>query len=280
MRYYFSIALVFLVLTQYPLFAQEEDEFITINTPLTVDLDEEEEEQRVAPKKKKRKKKVFYGIKTKKGFTKSGYGDNLQIETFYYLKDPLPIDPYVRDVYWFDFRRRKIQKSRRIDPDYGVILHGPYKRLIGDQVVEEGIFYIGTKHGRWTEYNRKDILVNKEKYYKGWPKESLARYYDKERTRIREIIPVEYGVKEGYYYYFYENGNIAVRGEYKDDRKVGEWIEYWPNRGRRKKIIQYRDDPYNETFRPYTVKEWAANGSLVFDREAWQREIKAGITRN
>ena len=113
-----------------------------------------------------------------------------------------------------------------------------------------------------------------------WPKESLARYYDKERTRIREIIPVEYGVKEGYYYYFYENGNIAVRGEYKDDRKVGEWIEYWPNRGRRKKIIQYREDPYNESFKPYTVKEWAANGSLVFDREAWQREIKAGITRN
>ena len=217
-------------------------------------------------------------MKTKKGFTKKGYGDNIEIETFYYLKEPVSLEPYVRDVYWFDFRRRKIQKSRNIDPDYGVILHGPYKRLVGDKVVEEGIYYAGTKHGRWTEYNRNDILVNKEKYYKGWPKESLARYYDKDRQKLREIIPVEYGVKEGNYYYFYENGNIAVRGEYQDDRKVGQWIEYWPNRGRRKKIIQYREDPFNDNFHPYTLKEWSADGSLVFDRETWQKEVRYDLS--
>ena len=258
------------------IYAQEIDEFVTINTPLTIDLDEEEEE-RVAPKKKKRKKKVFYGLKTKKAFTRRGSGSRVEIETFYYLKDPQPLDPYVRDVYWFDYKRRQIKKSRQVDPNVGFILHGPYKRMVDGELSEEGIYYLGTKHGRWTRFNAQDVLVDKRKFYKGWPKESLARYYDKERTKLREIIPIEYGEKEGYYYYFFENGNVSVRGEYQVDQKVGQWIEYWPRRGRRKKIIQYPDDPYDDTFVPYTVKEWDKNGKLVYDLEVWERSVKYTI---
>lgn len=258
-------------------YAQEIDEFVTINTPLTIDLDAEEEE-RVSPKAKKRKKKVFYGHKTKKAFTKKGNGNRIEIQVFYYLKERLPLDPYVRDVYWFDFKRREIKKSKKIDPDYGVVLHGPYKRMIDNKVIEEGIYYNGMKHGRWTRYNNRDVLVDKRKYYKGWPKESLARFYDKERTELKEIIPVEYGQKEGNYYFFYKNGNIAVRGEYREGQKVGQWIEYWPRRGRRKKIIQYREDPYDDTFKPYTIKEWASNGKLVYDREVWKRQVKYSIS--
>ena len=272
----YRILIAFILLSPGFTFAQEVEEFVTINTPLTIDL-EEEEEERVSPKAKKRKKKVFYGLKTKKAFTKRGSGDRIEIEVFYYLKKPQELDPYVRDIYWYDFKRRQIKKSRQIDPDYGVILHGPYKRMVDGNVVEEGIYYIGTKHGRWTRYNNSDVLMDKEKYYKGWPKESLASYYDKERTKLREIIPIEYGVKEGYYYHFYENGNIAVRGEYQEDQKVGQWIEYWPRRGRRKKIIQYREDPFNEKFTPYTVKEWEKNGSLVFDREEWEKSVKYSV---
>ena len=38
--------------------------------------------------KKKPKKKVYYGIKTKKAFTRKGYGDKTTIELFYVLKKP------------------------------------------------------------------------------------------------------------------------------------------------------------------------------------------------
>ena len=73
-------------------FAQDDyvspkDRFYSIDTPVTVDLDEIEEEENAKPRKKKRKKNVFYGLKTKKGFTKTGYGDNTVLELFYYLKE-------------------------------------------------------------------------------------------------------------------------------------------------------------------------------------------------
>ena len=73
------IILILTLLISSVLYGQEIDEFVTINTPLTIDLDDEEEE-RVSPNTKKRKKKVFYGLKTKKAFTKSGAGNRVEIE--------------------------------------------------------------------------------------------------------------------------------------------------------------------------------------------------------
>ena len=62
------------------------DQTFTIDTP--VNLDFKKEEEPVAKKKKKIKKKVYYGIKTKKGFTRKGTGDRVTYELFYYLKKP------------------------------------------------------------------------------------------------------------------------------------------------------------------------------------------------
>ena len=59
----------------------EERQF-TIDTPITIDLEgDEEEAERAEPKKKKVKKRVYYGLKTKKGFTKVGFGDNTTLES-------------------------------------------------------------------------------------------------------------------------------------------------------------------------------------------------------
>ena len=48
------------------------DELFRIDAPITVEL-EQEEFERVEPKKKKPKRNWFLGIKTKKGFTKTGF---------------------------------------------------------------------------------------------------------------------------------------------------------------------------------------------------------------
>ncbi|MTI21943.1 hypothetical protein E1176_13000 [Fulvivirga sp. RKSG066] len=238
----------------------------TIDTPITIELDdnEEEEDDFVKPKEKKRKKKVFYGLKTKKRYTKEGYGEKTTVELFYVLKEPLPLDPYVRDIYWLDYRRGAIRKGGKFDPKHGAILHGPYEKRRGDQTLEEGIFYKGMKHGRWVSYDKDNLLVDKEKYYKGWPKESLVSYYGTERDKMKEIVPIEYQEKEGNYYYFHENGRVAVKGEFKWDQKVGDWIEYYTT-GRRKKIIRYSKDPFDDEFRPYIWKEWTPKGQLVYE---------------
>lgn len=241
---------------------------VSYDTPLTIDLEAEEEEfekELIEPKKKKVKKNVFYGMKTKRGFTKTGFGSKLVVEQFHYLKEYVDPEPYVRDVYWYDFKKKKIIKSRRIDKQNGVILHGPYVKKLGEQVLEKGIYYKGTKHGRWVKLNRHDILQGKEKFYKGWPKQSKVAYYNREKRQLKEIIPVQFGEKEGYYYAFHKSGRVAARGEYHFDNKIGVWTEYYDTRRRKKREIQYPEDPFDESFEPYIIKEWDESGKVIYD---------------
>ena len=249
------------------IYDQEEEKFTSITPPLTVELEKNEEDETFTAKTKKKKKNVYYGLKTKKGFTTKGRGEREDLILFNYLKEPQQTDRYVRDIYWYDLERNQI-KSRGFDPQKGVLLHGPYVVRRNDVTIEEGIFYIGTKHGRWIRKTAQDILIDKEKYYKGWPKESRVKFYDPStRTRIQEIIPIEYGQKEGNYYYFFEDGSRAVTGEYQYDERVGKWTSYYKNRrGRRKREIQYRKDPDNDKFVPYIVKEWNSAGKVIYDR--------------
>ncbi|PGH39742.1 MAG: hypothetical protein CRN43_07250 [Candidatus Nephrothrix sp. EaCA] len=271
-------ALIILVLLPALVFAQEEEKkepepfgqegdftFDTDRPFKLLELDEKTEEP-VAAKKKKPKKKVFYGIKTKKKFAAKGNGKSRVIELFFVLKKHDPPKGFVRDYYWYDYRRRELRRTppSQFNAKYGVLAHGPYKKMMGDQVLAEGIFYKGTKHGRWTTLSANNILTDKEKYYKGWPKESIITYYDPdERKKLKEVIPIEYGEREGYYYLLHENGKIAVMGEYRWDRKVGSWHEYYEN-GKRKKILEYPENAFEKVLKPAVRSEWDESGKEVY----------------
>jgi antitoxin component YwqK of YwqJK toxin-antitoxin module len=242
---------------------QNAEQRFTIDTPANLDFTKEEEPLNTK-KKKKVKKKVFYGLKTKKGFTRKGYGERVTFELFYYLKKPQAPSSFVRDLYWYDFTRKEIRKTSTFDPKKGVLLHGPYEKRQGNVIVQKGIYYKGTKHGRWLTYNKDSVLTDKEKYFRGWPKESEVAYYDpQERKKMKEIVPIEFGEREGYYYRFYENGQVAVAGEYHWDERVGDWTEYYPN-NKRKKIITYSKEPFDENIRPFTKAEWNEKGKEVY----------------
>ncbi len=246
--------------------ADEGSDLFSVTSPVTLDFGENEDKDELyVPGEKKRKKKVFYGLKTKKRFTRKGIGEKTTFELFYVLKEFELPETFVRDVYWLDYRRQEIRKGGKIDPKFGAILHGPYKKMRNNQVLEEGIFYKGTKHGRWMTYDKNDLLLDKAKYYKGWPKESLVSYYDKSRKKMKEIIPIEYGEKEGYYYYFHNNGRKAVEGEFHWDEPVGDWVEYYAT-GRRKKVVRYSKDPHDDEYRPFTWKEWNRKGKLIYQK--------------
>ena len=253
-------------------FGQPDSTFSLIREkPITIDFEKEEEEaekEEKKAKKKKRKKKVFYGVKTKKGFTRPGFGKNVNIELFYYLKQPpKKLDPYIQDIYWYDTQQKKVKSTADFDPRKGYILHGPYKEMIGEEIVAEGIYYFGTRHGRWTEFSKDGILLDKRKYNKGWPKDAVTSYYDQEQTKLKEVIPIVHEKKEGDYYYFHENGMIAIRGTYKEDRKVGRWIEYYPFLNRQKKEIIYPSDPYDLKTQPYINREWNRRSQLVYQKK-------------
>lgn len=228
-----------------------------------LELDEKTSEP-IVTKKKKPKKKTFYGIKTRKGYTRKGSGNRITIELFYTLKKPELPTIFVRDIYWYDYVRREIRVTSTFDPKRGVLLHGPYKKMQDAKVLEEGIFYKGTKHGRWMKYNRDDILDDKDKFYKGWPKESIVTYYDPvTHNKVKEMIPIEIDEREGFYFLFHDNGTIAVTGEYHWGQKVGDWVENYPN-GKRKKIVAYPREPYDKEIKPFVRKEWDEKGREIY----------------
>jgi hypothetical protein len=241
----------------------DEREF-TVDTPVSLDFEEKEEPEEEPKKKKKVKKRVYYGIKTKKGFTRKGIGNRVTYELFYFLKKPQLPQTFVRDIWYYNYARKEIMKTSSFDASKGVLLHGPYEKRQGELIIQKGIFYKGTKHGRWLTYNRDSVLTDKEKYYKGWPRESEVTYYDPlERKKMKDITPKEFGEKEGYYYRFYESGQLAVAGEFRWDQKVGDWTEYYPN-NKRKKIIAYPKEAFQEEVRPYVKVEWNDKGKEIY----------------
>ena len=251
------------------------DSLSAVQAP-TIDLEAEPEEEEVKKKKKRRKKNVYYGVRTRKMRISRRSGGKELYEEFYYLPEYQQPNLYVREKYFYDPEDRKIKFSSAVNKEGVLILHGPYKRYLDGQLITEGIFYVGTKHGRWMEYFSNDVLKNKEKFYRGWPKESEISYYDQEATKVKEVIPIKFGQKEGTYYYFHENGVLGVTGDYENDRRIGVWKEYYKyrrNRRNRKREVQYGADGYDRQFVPYIIKEWTNEGKLIYDRQAHRRKL-------
>ncbi|HYG39420.1 MAG TPA: hypothetical protein VD908_12405 [Cytophagales bacterium] len=216
-------------------------------------------------KKKKPKKNVFYGLKTKKHFTRIGGAGNQVIELFHYLKEYREPNPYVQDIYWYSKKEKRIKKSTIIDKPNALILHGPYLKIVRGDTVEEGNYYIGTKHGRWNTYKKGFILSDKKNFHKGWPRDAEITYYDTDKKKIKEVIPREYGMVHGDYYSFYDNGLLMEEGKYKYGVKIGKWIEYHKLRRKRKTETQYAKDPYDKDFEPYLLKEYDQRGKVLYD---------------
>jgi antitoxin component YwqK of YwqJK toxin-antitoxin module len=227
---------------------------------------------------KKPKRKTFYGIKTRKAYTKTVKGRNVTYELFYILKKPQPPQPFVKDIYWFHTKRRQVivgaipEKEKR----YAKIMHGPYRKVLNKQTVEEGIFYLGAKHGRWEKYEtgEQEILADKLKYYKGHSKEALITYYDLEKTKIKEVIPVINGKKEGEYLFFTPAGVLIETGKYENDIKVGQWKEFFEQKGRIKKIWQHAPDGFATSFVGYLMYEYDFNGIMTYSKEEEDKKKK------
>lgn len=245
---------------------------VDYDTPLTLDLEEKEEDEATTSVKEEKKKKrnTYFGIKTRKAFTRKGFGNDVVYEIFNVLKKYEGPPEYAADFYWYDYRKKKIMNSLKADQKNAGVLHGPYRKMLGDQVLEEGWYYKGLKHRRWVRFNRHDILQDKKYWWKGWTQESKLAYHDFKKTKLREVIPLHYGEKDGEYWAFHEDGSLAVKGKYKFDHKVGLWREYYDG-GRVKREVIYPDDPFDFQATPYIAREWNSRGTLIYDRKKFQK---------
>ncbi|ERM82843.1 hypothetical protein P872_04055 [Rhodonellum psychrophilum GCM71 = DSM 17998] len=245
-----------------------QDRLLPSSLPLLLFDDKAKEEKKKAGKKKI-KKNIFFGERTTKGFTKQTIRNQTQYQFFHFTTQKRIVDPYIRDIFWFETKEKTI-KNKDFDPTKGYLLHGPYEKIIDEHVVEKGMFYYGTKHGTWLVYDNKSILVDKGHYSEGWPKDSRVTYYTGDNKKIEKIIPVEYSLFEGNFFHFYENGQIAVTGEFRFGEKIGLWTEYWDTKNTkaiRKREIVYQERPLTKNYRPFIRAEWDKEGNLVYRNE-------------
>ncbi|MFY0688934.1 MAG: hypothetical protein JXQ90_17320 [Cyclobacteriaceae bacterium] len=243
---------------------------VDYDTPLTIELKTVEElDEDVAPvvKEEKINPKIFWDIKTKRGYIKQKVRTKVVHEMFFYLKKKDFSGPgeFDKDFYYYDKKKRKIVNSTSVaDPTKVGVMHGHYLKKVGEQIVEEGYFYKGKKHGRWVRLNESDILMDKNIYWKGWPQQSLLSFYDPQKTQLREVIPVKFGERDGVYYAFHANGNVAATGLYKYNMRIGTWREFYPN-AKPKREITYPQEPFENRSTIKITREWARDGRIIHD---------------
>ncbi|EON77047.1 hypothetical protein ADIS_2496 [Lunatimonas lonarensis] len=274
-----GILLVLILSQMTPVWAQEEgvvdpdssgvvsNRMLPTSTPILLfsDRDEEVKEKKKQAKKKERKN-FYFGERTSRNVIRTSFRDQTTVQLFNTTQRNQKVDAYIRDIYWYDSRAKAI-KNRNFDPSRGYLLHGPYEKRINDVVVESGMYYYGTKHGRWMTFDGKSVLVDKSYFYQGWPRESRITYYNREQKAIERLTPIEYDLEEGNYYHFFPGGQVAVIGEYRYGERVGLWTEFWESKGDslvRKREIQYQPTPFMRNFRPFIRAEWDKEGNLIY----------------
>ena len=248
----------------------------SLNTARKVALTKEQERaakeaEKDAQRKPKKKKKVFLGEKIKRAFAKSGpKGRNQIIEIFYYLKLPQPHNAYAPAHYYYDSKKRKILKLAAIEEDGPTlrIMHGPYKKLQNNKVLETGFYALGTRHLRWERFDKNGVLLTKIHYEMGFPRDANVSYYGEDRSLINEVVPYVNGKLEGDYAKFSIGGQPDWRGQFENGRKVGVWTKYWGFRNRRRYEYQYAESGYYpEVTDPELIREYNRNATLIYDKE-------------
>jgi hypothetical protein len=222
-------------------------------------------------KRKKEKAKLakvqYQGIPMQSMEVKFGSGERARVEYFHVLKEYKPITEYARptELRWYDKKTRKLSSALIKDKTMALPLHGSYKKYVGENLIEEGYYYMGVKDGRWATYDTKYNLLDKVTWYRGFPAESRITYYDSAHTKIKEVVPVVYGQVSGEFLKFYEEGQLMANGKYADGKKIGRWVEYYQFRRLRKKETQYPKNSWEDDFEPFVLREWDDKGKLLYD---------------
>lgn len=234
------------------------------------DLGLKVKELRKAEKARRLKKKRFHTEYDAKPIVKMaasrGSGDRITQEEFHVLKEsqiPRLYDGI--DVFWYDARGRIISKSAIKDKENTLILHGPYKRYVAGNLVEEGFYHFGRRDGRWETYDAEYHLLDKTKWHQGVPADGKVSYYDSAHTKICEVIPIQLGKRKGDYLKYYDGGQLMIKGQYDNDMPVGTWTEYYQFRRQRKKVTRYPRYWY-EDGEAIVLNEWDDKGKLTYER--------------
>lgn len=229
------------------------------------------EQDKAAQRKPRKKKRIFLGERIKRAYVKSGpKGKNQIIEIFFYLKTFRQPDPMAPAVYYYSPKKHRIFKATGdLDPADDKVLHGPYKKMQNNKVLETGYFALGTRHLRWEKFDAKSgALTAKTHYEMGFPRDANISYYDAGNTMLKEVVPYVNGKLEGDYAKFTKEGKREWTGHFENGRRVGEWTNYWDYKTYRHYVYQYGESGFEpEVAEPELVREYSHGGTVIFDKD-------------
>ena len=233
------------------------------------------EKAKEAQRKPAKKKKTFLGERIKRGFAKSGpKGRNQIIEVFYYLKYFKQPNLQAPARYYYDSQKHKIFKAAagELEPS-AKVLHGPYKKMQNNKVLETGFYALGTRHLRWERYDKNGVLLSKVHFEMGFPRDANISYYDAGHTMLQEVVPYVNGKLEGDYARFTATGQREWSGQFENGHRVGVWTNYWPvKKNFRHYEYQYPESGYDpEVTEPDLLKEFTRNGVEVYEKDKFDR---------
>ncbi|MCS7018088.1 MAG: hypothetical protein RMJ87_03055 [Cytophagales bacterium] len=217
-------------------------------------------------------KGTFEGIKVWRMFIRHASGF---VEKFHYVKDFQNPPANIDELYYYNKLTGKITMRNPMevgmstfDKENFLLLHGPYIKTKGDQVYEQGSFYLGAKHGRWEKFDKNFVLQEKFYYHKGIARDAEFIYDKDERGRekLKEIVPLQHGLRHGTYIAYFPSGRVAMRGQYAEGCKIGKWTEYYDrDKNPRKRETIYPRRPHDDSSQPYVSREWDESGKLITD---------------
>lgn len=216
-------------------------------------------------------KDEYEQIKTERRLGNYGSGTRNTLEEINVVKfvEDEATSQYVSELWWFDPAQSRIITGSLKDNKAAQLCHGPFKRIVNQEIQEQGFFYMGAKDGRWETYGPDGELINKQYYFRGFPIESKISYYDAEHKKIQEVTPIVYGKVRGQYRAFYPSGNVKEEGMLDDNVRVGRWREYFEfgSGGRLKKEWRYGKDKFDAE-EPVLIQERDAQGKIIFQQKA------------
>lgn len=107
---------------------------------------------------------------------------------------------------------------------------------------KKGLYKDGKKEGTW-QYFYEDGILLKETEFKNDEKNGLEKKYTKTKEVIEESNYVN-NLLEGPHYKKTREGRKEVEGQYSQDKKTGEWKEYYTDKAMNglKTVSNYRED--------------------------------------
>ena len=218
-------------------------------------------------KKKLVAKDEYANIKTDRRLGQYGSGNRSTVEEINVVKfvEDESLSTYAQEIWWFDPNQSRIVNSSIKDNKTAQICHGPFKKIVNNVIIEQGLFYMGTKDGRWETFGPENELETKVYYERGFLAGSIITYHDDAKKKIKQVVPNFYGKTRGNYFSFYPSSNLKEDGKFDDSIRIGRWREYYEfgTGGRLKKEWRYGKDKFDAS-EPILIVERDSQGKIIY----------------